>query len=187
MNIYKSYNNIFAGPGNFFSGTPATTDTMNNWKLTSIASAGFVNAPAYDYHLTAGSGAINGGTNAGTASNGYVLTPFLEYSHPAASVSRIVNGPIDRGAHESSAGLGVGLVNNIDEEFQCWSSDGSIICTSSLSELEIRMYDMNGRELLSFTAAQGVSVINVRNFPKGIYLVRAVSGGREACKKLSIQ
>jgi hypothetical protein len=96
--LYKAYNNIFAGTGTILSGTATTIDTSSNWYVT-IANAGFTNAAGYDYHLLSTSGAINNGTGPGFA-NTYPLTPVLEYFHPAGQVPRLVNGQLDKGAHE---------------------------------------------------------------------------------------
>src|SRR5438132_1530692 len=85
MNL-KAYNNIFAGAGTLLSGSATTMDTSHNWRVTNIASAGFVNAGGYNYHLTAGSPEIDGGTSPGTTNVWYPLTPVKEYKHPSDSI-----------------------------------------------------------------------------------------------------
>jgi len=59
----------------------------------------FVNAAGYDYHLQAGSPAINAGTTPGTGA-GQSLNPDYEYVHPTCGDARIAVGAIDIGAYE---------------------------------------------------------------------------------------
>lgn len=71
VNLYKGYNNIFAGPvAATLSGTATTIDTMANIYFANIAAAGFANSANYDYHLLSTSLAVNKGVNAGIATNG---------------------------------------------------------------------------------------------------------------------
>jgi hypothetical protein len=87
-------NNIFVGPGTLTNQTGAVL--ANNFSGNPL----FVNQAGYDYHLTAGSPAIDAGTNPGSA-NGYSLTPVYEYVHPACGEGRITTGAaIDTGAYE---------------------------------------------------------------------------------------
>jgi len=87
-------NNIFVGPGTLTNQTGAVL--ANNFSGNPL----FVNQANYDYHLTAGSPAINAGTNPGSA-NGYSLTPVYEYVHPACGEGRMtVGAAIDIGAYE---------------------------------------------------------------------------------------
>jgi len=87
-------NNIFVGPGTLTNQTGATL--ANNFSGNPL----FVNQSNFDYHLTAGSPAIDAGTNPGSA-NGFSLTPVFDYVHPACGESRAIVGPaIDIGAYE---------------------------------------------------------------------------------------
>jgi hypothetical protein len=96
-------NNIFVGPGTLTNQTGAVL--ANNFSGNPL----FVNQATYDYHLTAGSPAINAGTNPGSA-NGYSLTPVYEYVHPACGEGRITIGSaIDIGAYQYG-GAGTPLV-----------------------------------------------------------------------------
>ncbi|HEY7310071.1 MAG TPA: choice-of-anchor Q domain-containing protein [Gemmataceae bacterium] len=88
-------NNIFCGPGTVVSGSGSVTQTTNLVSST----PGFVNQAGYDYHLTAGSPAINAGTAPGTV-NGFNLTPTSEYVDPLSLQPRPVDGSIDIGAYE---------------------------------------------------------------------------------------
>jgi len=89
----KLINNIFCGPGTLLSGTATqTTNLVSN-------TPGLVNAAAYDYHLAAGSAAINAGTSPGTG-GGFDLTPIYQYVHPLGREARPVNAATDIGAYE---------------------------------------------------------------------------------------
>jgi len=88
-------NNLFIGPGAVLrgQGTQKTNLATRNAHL--------VNQAAYDYHLSAGSPAIDAGTPPGTAA-GYDLTPLYEYVHPMlkAKTRAVVGSAIDIGAYE---------------------------------------------------------------------------------------
>lgn len=176
-NIYKAYNNIFAGAGTIFSGTPATLDTMNNWRVMNIANCGFMNAAGYDYQLNGGSGAIDAGINAGTANNGYSLTPILEYSHPASSVSRPIFFAIDIGAHEFTA-LGISDNQN-DLLFSFHVSHKTLnLSYDSDKHASFRIVDLNGRSLLTGDVQKGKSQVDISNFEAGIYIIEILSEGK---------
>ncbi|MGV3503174.1 MAG: T9SS type A sorting domain-containing protein [Adhaeribacter sp.] len=105
--LLKAYNNIFAGPhspnpNQYFEFRAATTakDISNNLLLQKVADAGLVDAGNFDYHLTQGSAAIGAGTNAGTTSHGFNLTPVEEYVHPTDQVKRQPACTVSLGAYE---------------------------------------------------------------------------------------
>lgn len=99
-------NNIMYGPGttwttsgvSVISSTNYDQPTQNN-NTTHFTSPG---APAYDYRLTSltPTTIVNAGVNPGVATGGYALTPTQEYSDPASSLARPVNGALDIGAFE---------------------------------------------------------------------------------------
>ncbi|MBI3502760.1 MAG: T9SS type A sorting domain-containing protein [Bacteroidetes bacterium] len=176
MDLYKAYNNIFAGPGTLLSGSATTIDTMKNWVVTTIANCGFVNASNYDYHLTAGSGAINAGANAGTASNGYNLTPALEYSHPANNIPRNISGVIDVGAHEYVSANGI-LENTSDFNFSFFISNKTLnLFYDSEKNASAKIIDLNGRNLKEEKISRGKSEIDISKFESGIYILEIISG-----------
>ena len=88
-------NNLFIGPGTVLQGQGTQTTNL------ATRNAHLVNQAGYDYHLSAGSPAINGGTPPGTA-GGFDLTPLYEYVHPMlrAKTRSIVGSAIDIGAYE---------------------------------------------------------------------------------------
>ncbi len=176
LSFYKSYNNIFAGPGSFLSGTAALVDSSNNICTPSITSMGFVNATTYDYHLLPASIALNAGTNPGIANSGYVLTPDKQYLHPAGYAARVSSGVIDIGAFEFAAPLSINQSLDLKNEFQYWIHDGTITCATSFHSVDVSIYDMTGRLVLSKTIGQGISVIDFKDFPNGAYVIRQAAG-----------
>jgi len=91
-------NNIFYGIGTVCDQLTAVLTT----NLTENPL--FVDAGNFDYHLTAGSPAIDHGTSVGP------LTPLSEYVHPACGEGRVTTGAgIDIGAYEFG-GAGAGMV-----------------------------------------------------------------------------
>ena len=99
--IFKAYNNIMAGKGNFILGTPPTmVDTISNLIAVDTAMFAFSNPTNYDYQLTNQSTlCFNKGTDAGIANN-YTLNPFFEYLHPNISTNRCTDDFLDVGAYE---------------------------------------------------------------------------------------
>jgi hypothetical protein len=91
-------NNIFGGPFNQII-NQATALLQSN-HVPADGDPMFVNPAAYDFHLKAGSPAIDKGTAPGSAF-GYDMTPKFEYVHPLQNVARTLGGAaIDRGAYE---------------------------------------------------------------------------------------
>ncbi len=162
-NIYKSYNNIFAGAGSFLSGTPTTLDTAGNKMYPAIASAGFANSVAYDYHLLAFSSAIDAGTTAGAASSGFSLTPVSEYLHPADYTARNISGIIDAGAYEYNSSTGIFSLKTNDEA-QVYVFD-NILYINALEEISsLRIFDLQGRIISDKN--------NLTSLGEGVYLVK---------------
>lgn len=184
--LYKAYNNIFAGSGTLLSGSAIAADTSHNWRVTSIAATGFTNAAGYDYTLTPSSSAINSGTSPGLSTAGYPLLPVMEYKHPANSITRAVNGTLDKGAHESFFGTGIISINKSEDAFHFWFNNGSIICSSALSEAEINLFDLNGRNFFSHKISRGISTLDIGNLSKGIYCIRASSEDQIISRKIFI-
>ena len=88
-------NNLFIGTGTVYTG-PGTGNLISN---LATADAGFVDRAGFDYHLKAGSPAIDAGTAPATV-DGFNLTPIAEYVHPANKRDRVTVGKIDLGAYE---------------------------------------------------------------------------------------
>jgi hypothetical protein len=90
-------NNIFFGPGSIT--TQANPTLMTNF----VGDPDFVDLSTFDYHLNAGSLAIDTGSQPGVV-NGFQLTPRDEYVHPACGQLRYSVGIIDIGAYEFGDG-----------------------------------------------------------------------------------
>lgn len=96
-------NNIFCGPGRTVEG-PAIKKTnltiSRNQKQAGVGgSSGLVDPSQFDYRLTLGSPAIDGGSNPGT-DDGIDLLAKFQYSHVAKSEKRVVRAAMDIGAIE---------------------------------------------------------------------------------------
>jgi hypothetical protein len=91
---FRSVNNLFTGGGTLYSGTqPTASNNVNS------SSAGLVDRAGFDYRLTAGSPAVNAGTDPGLA-GAFSLMPVFQYQNPAQRDARATVGTIDVGAYE---------------------------------------------------------------------------------------
>ncbi|WNG30298.1 hypothetical protein F0U62_44525 [Cystobacter fuscus] len=87
-------NNLFIGTGTRISGTATQVSNLDTDK------SGFVNPASFDYHLKAGSPAINAGTDPGTDGT-QSLAPQFQYVHPLGGEPRQrLDGAWDVGAFE---------------------------------------------------------------------------------------
>jgi hypothetical protein len=86
-------NNIFAGPGTVLKGPGTLSHNLQS------PNPGLVDAAAFDYHLKAGSAAIDAGIDPGMA-NGFALAPTAQYVYKTDTEPRPRVGPIDIGAYE---------------------------------------------------------------------------------------
>jgi hypothetical protein len=90
-------NNIFAGPGTICNQPGAVL--THNFEGNPL----FVNKAAYNYQLSAGSPAINGGILPGVV-NGLSLLPVYQYVQPDCGQLRALAGTLDIGAYEYGGG-----------------------------------------------------------------------------------
>ena len=167
-NLYKTYNNIYAGAGTLLSGIPTTLDPGGNINYSAISSAGFVNSANYNYHLLATSSAVNAGTNAGTAGNGFSLTPASEYVHPANYAARNISGAIDAGAYEYNSSTGI-ISSEVSNSI-VYIKEQSLYIDSPEKISSLRIVDMLGRTVTNTN--------DLSELPKGIYtaIAQTVSG-----------
>ncbi|MDB4943935.1 MAG: hypothetical protein JWP97_3469 [Labilithrix sp.] len=86
-------NNIFAGGGAASNQASAVLTT------NLLTDPGLVGVAAFDYHLAAGSAAIDQGTDPGSYA-GHLLVPGEHYEHPRSTKPRPTVGRIDIGAYE---------------------------------------------------------------------------------------
>ncbi len=186
--VCKAVNNIFAGPGTIFLGNATTIDTSNNWYL-SIAAAGMVDAPNFNYHLLSTCSAINNGINPGMA-NTFSLTPEFEYQDTAESISRVVNGQIDIGAHEFGT---PSTTNSISTEnyFSVYPNPSNGIfflenIFSKTGNTKIEIYNPVGEIIYCIVNAEQKINIDFEIIPSGIYFLKIESGNFIATKRISI-
>ncbi len=162
-------NNVFTGAGVLTNG-PITL-ISNNIFEPNVATLQFADEPHYDYHLTAGSPAIDLGVALGTVNSGVSLTPDQAYQHPSgAEVRTLGNAIIDAGAYEynpptASHDLPVETLrifpNPVGE---------ILVFPEELSGLPFRMISSDGR-----TAMEGIlrgNTLNVALLPRGMYFLQ---------------
>jgi len=179
-NLYKGYNNIFAGGGSLLSGAPQTLDTSGNKYYSLIGSAGFVNSGAYDYRLLSGSTAINAGVAAGSASNGYSLTPVYEYVHPAGRIIRGLISTIDAGAHEF--GLSTGEQSFAEDEIVFFKDGQHLVIMAGEQINHVSIYALSGA--MAYRSAYP-SLIPLTGLRSGIYIVYLeLESGRKLSRKI---
>jgi Right handed beta helix region len=93
---------------NIFQGTGTITTQSSAVKANNFAgNAGLLSPTAYDYHLQAGSPAMDAGADPRTGA-GVSLTPVYQYVHPSCAEVRTTTGSgIDIGGYEFNGGNGV--------------------------------------------------------------------------------
>lgn len=190
--LCRMYNNLFAGPGAVLAGTAAVLDSAGNLK-PGIPAAGFANAAAYDYTLTATSPAIDGAMSP-TDEDGFPLTPTLEYVHPFESMPRTVNGSLDIGAHERSAQSGMASRRPAAQMLEIAPNPTLASAVARMYGAgragTLTLYDMRGRAVWRGTMEDGESVaIEPGGLAAGTYTARYVSddGTLTAVRRLVVR
>jgi hypothetical protein len=147
-------NNLFIGEGIVLRGPGTQTTNL------ATRNARLLNQEGYDYHLFAGSPAIDAGTLPGQAAGGYDLTPQFEYFHPmlSATTRSIVGSNIDIGAYEygnfgrSPADTGVPSVPAGLTATAISSSQINLSWTASTDNVGVRGYTIyRGSTQIGFT------------------------------------
>jgi hypothetical protein len=90
-------NNMFVGNAKVLNGVATMSHNLSSDKPM------FNGKDQFDYHLPAGSPAVDAGVDPGSAA-GFDLTPKYQYVHPLGRESRRQTGAIDIGAYEFSGG-----------------------------------------------------------------------------------
>lgn len=99
-NLFKLYNNLVLGNGNYVNGSAAVLDTLGNQRYTNIATAQLAAPNTFDYHLQSNSPAIDAAVYAGNYA-GMALLPLRKYVHVAQTAARVTTGSsTDVGAYE---------------------------------------------------------------------------------------
>ena len=193
-------NNIFAGPGTLFNGSPnfSVIDSSNNLKNTSIVAINLVDAPNYNYNLTDSSPAINVGIAAGWVYNispaPFLLSPTMQYIDSANTESRTTSGGIiDIGAYEYP--LATGLFSFKTESanlliFQNPTTHQIVIEALNLKtngDGSIHIYDASGRLVISQLLHQtNRFILNTGNIAPGVYVAEILASGSCESKKFVV-
>lgn len=148
-------NNIFFGPGTVTS--QSTAIKSNNF----VGNPNFVNATGYDYHLTAGSPAIDAGIDPGLDGT-FSLAPAFQYVHPACAEGRTTVGTIDIGAYEFNGGTGIAPPNGT-----CSTAAGPLMSLSSTN------LTFASQQTGTTSAAQHVTLANVGNASMSVASIAA--------------
>ena len=179
ITLLKVYNNIFAGPGSTYVGTPAVWDTSHNW-LGTIAGAGLTDAANYDYTLLATSPAINAGTNPGMADT-FSLTPVYEYIHPDSSIVRPVVGVLDMGTYEYGTGPLFEKNVTTTSEMLVYPNPARDVLNLSLPESikdnVLIISNLKGELVKRVNISAGTRVVSIvtSGMSEGIYFIKAVA------------
>lgn len=163
-------NNIMAGAatGGYIIGTPAVLDSSFNLRNTVIASFGFADLSGYDYHLTAGSPAVNAGSATLMSVSGYPLDPDLMYRDTCDYENRNITGPVDIGAFELQPAVGLNEPPPSRAEVYPNPCTNLILIEGGAGE-EFEIRNWSGQILL--TATTGYTDVSI--LPPGMYLIRS--------------
>ena len=191
ISFFKSYNNIYAGPGTHLTGTPNSIDTSSNL-YCDVASVNFFDALNYDYHLTASSPAINLGIDPGFDST-FSLTPVYEYVYPTGMMLRGIDDSLDAGAHEYGNFSSAQEDPFNDNEFDVYPNPAQNYINIFLDILQddealltIRNCIGEAVENISVQGRRNISV-DVRNYTAGTYLVLLSENKKIITRKIVIR
>ena len=166
-------NNIFAGIGSIFNGTP--TIMTNNFISTSIANLNFVDENNYDYNLMSNSPAIDYGTTISPV-NGNSLTPDFSYLHPQSEIARNNENVIDAGAYEYNTPLSI--MDNPTQTLVVYPNpftDKIFLKNIVLNKSDITIYNSLGQDFtnrIDIKIHEDIIQINTTNLPHGIYVLK---------------
>lgn len=174
-------NNIFTGTGTILNGT--TTAMDGNYINENIASLGFVNELAYDYHLLASSPAIDYGIAVNPV-GANSLTPASSYEHPTSFSERnIVDNSIDAGAYEF--GPLVAIADLVTEALLVFPNPASNEITIGMAADQINnllVFDNLGRIVWSDS---NTNKLNLSSLPIGTYFLKIIArSGTARCVKI---
>lgn len=152
--LFKGWNNLLAGGGDFSNGPVVIMDTIQNLRFPNPNDCGFVDLANLDLHLMASSPAIDKGLDpeyAGTIN----LWPSLEYVHIANSTDRLQHGLLDIGAYEGP--LINAVFNSDSESIHCWRAGNSLAFQGLESGDQVSVWDVQGR-FIGQTTGQHMAV-----------------------------
>ncbi len=104
----------------------------------------------------------------------FILSPTLEYNHPANSAPRPVFFNLDIGAHEFTA-LGISKIEN-DFNFSFFVSHHTLnLVFDSDKNAFAKIIDLNGRNVKEEKITKGKSEIDISKLEPGIYVLEIIS------------
>ncbi|HOY04945.1 MAG TPA: T9SS type A sorting domain-containing protein, partial [Saprospiraceae bacterium] len=163
-------NNILAGAktGGLIIGTATVLDSSHNIVNNNIAPLGFADAALYDYHLEAGSPAIDAGIAISKNIRGYALLPDRIYKDTCDVEMRNNENAIDIGAFEYNQPLAVADVNAARLiVFPNPASDMVHVDVNGENLQRIEICDLNGRLLRAHATAD----FSIAHLAAGMYMV----------------
>jgi hypothetical protein len=170
-------NNILAGAktSGLIQGTPAHLDSSGNLVSNNINAIGFEDVAAFNYHLTAGSSAVNLGVKLNKTVHGYSLDPVWEYADTATNIPRPLSGPPDAGAFEF---LQVSSVQEPDGKMATVFPNPcrEMLYISGSDQSVYSIHDIGGRYIQGGLTLQGS--ISTAGINPGVYWLRI---GSKAC------
>jgi len=151
------------------------TDASN---IYTVYASSYMDAANNDYHLAAGSTAIDAGTS------------IDDYETDLAGVSRPY-GSYDMGAYEYDATyVGIQEAEKAQKNLIVYRNSNNMIAVSCDAEANakclVSVYNLTGKRLLTQQLTNSTSVLN-KSFSPGIYLVSVQSGRKTSIQKIVIE
>lgn len=164
-------NNILAGAktSGLIQGAPAHLDSSGNVINNNISAIGFEDPATFNYHLTAGSPAVNRGMRLNKYVGSYSLDPEWEYADTAMNTPRPLSGSPDAGAFEypqASAAQEPGSNNLSVFPNPC----RDILHITGAEQITYSIHDAGGRYIQSGLTLRGS--IRTADMEPGIYFLR---------------
>jgi hypothetical protein len=194
-------NNIIAGPGSLFNGSPGFTviDSSHNLLDSNIAAAGLVDAANYNYNLTDSSPAINAGINPGAVYDispitPFSLTPIAQYVDSAKMEPRSISGGIiDIGAYEYPLPSGIVNFNSGNLQLQVLQNPSANQILFRLTEpmvdgqIALAVYDVTGRVVFAQPSISGNQwILYTSAIEPGVYIAKTQAGSAVCSNKFII-
>lgn len=104
------------------------------------------------------------------------------YVYDLAGGSRFRNGRIDIGCYEQDPNVGIQTPDDY-QVVRIYPNPASEIISIETTDGEIEIYDAFGRRVFSANASYGLTVLDISNLPKGIYLLRTNNTTNKFIKK----
>ncbi|MBX2815751.1 MAG: right-handed parallel beta-helix repeat-containing protein [Saprospiraceae bacterium] len=165
----SAQNNIFGGPG-ILADHPLTTASHNIFE-DEPANLGFADEPAYDYHLTDASPALDQGTEPGSV-GAFDLAPVFEYAHPVSYSVRIQSPPLDAGAYEFNLMFNSHVsISDTAIHFYATPTENAYIIEGSLSHYHLTIQRGDGTLLQTLPSTGTSQAIDLDLLPSEMLIL----------------